>query len=139
MVWKSWTALLLLVLCKSGADGPFSLPPSVESHPLKLLFITAGPMGHLFFFWHSVTNQILSPVLVMSPNTGVFYRSLSLSKMAISDKTGKPETGCTNSMYVSESLLITPEQGLVRADVGALFGLVRGHSYITVGPADVTD
>ena len=74
----------------------FPLPPAA-------LCREPPTQGHFCFkFLHSVTNRILSPVLVMltSPNTGVFYRSLSLSKMAISDnlKTCKPETGCNSSV-----------------------------------------
>ena len=99
MVWKSWTPLLLLALCKSGADGPsfLSLPPSLESHTHTL---KGNECLFLFFFLDSGTNRSLSPVFVMSPNTGTFYRSLSLSKMAISDKTGKPETGCNSSVLI---------------------------------------
>ena len=71
---RSPLRLLLLALCKSGADGPsfLSLPPSLESHTLK---------GHPFFFsgqWdkpefvagfcHVTKYRSFSPVSVTSEN-----------------------------------------------------------------------
>ena len=99
---------------KAGQENELDSPPpactlQIRSgraiFPLPPAALCREPptQGHFCFkFLHSVTNRILSPVLVMltSPNTGVFYRSLSLSKMAISDnlKTCKPETGCNSSV-----------------------------------------
>ena len=79
MVWKSWTPLLLLALCKSGADGPsfFSLPPSLESHTPTwrgkgfLPFFFLGQWDKPEFvagFCHVTKYRSFSPVSVMSEN-----------------------------------------------------------------------
>ena len=72
MVWKSWTPLLLLALCKSGADGPsfsgFSLPPSLESHTLLALKGQWDKPEFVAGFCHVTKYRSFSPVSVMSGN-----------------------------------------------------------------------
>jgi len=82
MVWKSWTPLLLLALCKSGADGPsfFSLPPSLESHTLK---------GHpFFFFWTVGQTGVCRRFLSCHQIPELFTGLCHVRKWPFSDKTG---------------------------------------------------